>query len=113
MTTWGDAWKLSDKNLSYFRRCLQCNEPMQSYRNGTMLCKTCAAKLGVEIRQNKPQRDFPADWTLDVKNAKARELGLSYGKFVALVHDGVINVNELEKPVQLRTDPRRVVRHRI
>lgn len=103
---------MSDKNLWYPRRCSQCNEPMQTYRNGTMLCKACAAKLGVEIRQNKPQRDFPTDWTLDIKNAKAREMGLSYGKFVALVHDGTLNIKELTKPIDITAGRRKVVRHR-
>lgn len=93
-------------------KCKQCGAPIDEIHSG-WLCKACLAKMGVDPKKREFIPDFPASWTMDDKIAKARELGLSYGKFVALVHDGVININELGKPMRLRTDPRRVVRHRI
>lgn len=103
---------MSEQDYVNSRHCSQCHALMKTHRHGVLICDDCLAKMGIEMRRHTPPRDFPADWTMDDKNAKARELGLSYGKFVALVHDGVINIKELTKPIDITAGRRRVVRHR-
>lgn len=92
-------------------QCSVCGKKLDfRYTTIPAICDKCQVEA---MRKNKPVvRDFPIDWTMDDKNAKAREMGLSYGRFVALVHDGTLNIKELTKPEHPNANPRRVVRHR-
>lgn len=89
------------------RRCSQCKELVDIISPNTTICDCCLEKMGLLPKQRTFVRDFPEDWTMSDKIAKARELGMSYGKFVALVHDRIIDITTLEKPKKLYADPRK------
>ena len=92
------------------RNCIYCGKKISYYVGDINICDKCQMEA-INPKRKPMDRDFPADWTLDVKNAKAREMGLSYGKFVALVHDGTLNIKELTKPIDIKSGRRKVVRH--
>lgn len=92
------------------RYCIYCGKKIPYFGGDIVICDQCQIDA-INPKRKPYERDFPVDWTLDVKNAKARELGLSYGKFVALVHDGTLNIKELTKPIDITAGRRKVVRH--
>lgn len=95
--------------MAYQKTCDRCGEVLDNaaWQTAACLCNKCRDKLLGLMRDQRPDRDFPAGWSFDDKIDKARELNMSYGNFVALVHCGVIDVEALEKPKPIRFAGRR------
>ena len=93
----------------YQKTCDKCGEvlPDATWQTPAILCEDCRRKLLGIIRRPRTDRDFPYDWSFDDKIDKANEMGMSDGKFVALVHCGMIDAAALDKPKPVRFAGRR------
>ena len=91
-------------------RCNQCGELYDRSVYPRPYCEACGNAMGMPPVSAPLTPDLPG-WTLDDKNAKARELGLSYGRFQALVHDGTLVMTDRDKPKKLNANGSFARRH--
>ena len=65
---------------------------------GHPMCSACRDRLLDDMRDARPaNRVFPANWSFDDKIDKARELGISYGIFIANANDGMYDFKKMKK----------------
>ena len=71
--------------LVYIRMCRACGNAFKTDNARGRLCPDCA-----EARMDKPVRRKRADMSVQQVAAQAREVGMSYGKYVAMKERGTL-----------------------
>ena len=65
---------------------------------GFPMCPECRDRLLGDMRDARPaNRVFPDNWSFDDKIDKAKELKISYGKFIANANDGMYDFKTMKK----------------